>query len=59
MCYPVTCGTCNKTTWSGCGEHIDSVKAQVPAAQWCPGHESGVDSETAAKSGFFAKLRGR
>lgn len=59
MCYPVTCATCNKTTWSGCGEHIDSVKQQVPAAQWCPGHEPEVGAESAAKSGLLAKLRGR
>ena len=38
MCYPVPCRTCGKTTWAGCGMHIASVQAQVPAAQWCPGH---------------------
>jgi hypothetical protein len=38
MCRPVTCETCGKTTWAGCGEHIDEVKANVPADQWCPGH---------------------
>lgn len=57
MCYPVTCSTCNKTTWSGCGEHIESVKSQVPAAQWCAGHAPGATSDSAAKTGFFAKLR--
>jgi hypothetical protein len=38
MCRPTTCKTCGKTTWAGCGEHVDSVKASVPAAQWCDGH---------------------
>lgn len=38
MCYPVSCPTCGKTTWDGCGEHVDSVREQVPAAQWCEGH---------------------
>lgn len=38
MCYPVTCSVCGKTTWDGCGEHIDSVRTQVPPAQWCGGH---------------------
>ncbi|EEH64190.1 hypothetical protein HMPREF0044_0479 [Gleimia coleocanis DSM 15436] len=35
MCYPVTCPKCNKTTWQGCGEHIDSVKAVVAPEDWC------------------------
>ena len=35
MCFAVKCTKCNKTTWSGCGMHIESVKANVPAAQWC------------------------
>lgn len=38
MCYPVDCTTCGKTTWQGCGDHVDQVKAQVPDEQWCPGH---------------------
>eukprot|EP00658_Telonema_sp_P-2_P040474 TRINITY_DN28942_c0_g1_i1.p1 TRINITY_DN28942_c0_g1~~TRINITY_DN28942_c0_g1_i1.p1 ORF type:complete len:107 (+),score=29.67 TRINITY_DN28942_c0_g1_i1:63-383(+) len=35
MCYAVKCENCNKTTWAGCGQHIPSVKATVPANQWC------------------------
>lgn len=38
MCQPVHCEICHKTTWAGCGDHIDEVKAQVPDGQWCPGH---------------------
>jgi len=38
MCRPVPCTVCGKITWEGCGEHVDQVKAQVPADQWCPGH---------------------
>ena len=38
MCRPVTCKTCSKTTWSGCGQHVAQVKATVPSEQWCPGH---------------------
>ena len=26
MCRPTTCEVCGKTTWKGCGKHIDSVK---------------------------------
>ncbi|MBB2499843.1 hypothetical protein [Amycolatopsis echigonensis] len=38
MCRPVSCRTCGKTTWAGCGQHVAQVKAVVPAEQWCPGH---------------------
>lgn len=40
MCRPVTCQQCGKTTWAGCGMHVDQVKATVPASQWCDGHEN-------------------
>ncbi|QLY28574.1 hypothetical protein [Nocardia huaxiensis] len=38
MCSPVRCKSCGKTTWSGCGQHIAQVRANVPADRWCPGH---------------------
>lgn len=51
MCRPVTCKICSKTTWAGCGEHVDQVKASVPADQWCPGHESSGDADASGSSG--------
>lgn len=56
MCRAVTCRECGKTTWAGCGQHIDSVKAGVPAGQWCPGHDGAPSSKG---SGFLARLFGR
>lgn len=38
MCHAAKCRTCGKTTWSGCGRHVDVVKRGVPAAHWCDGH---------------------
>ena len=35
MCSPVRCPRCGKTTWTGCGQHIEEVKSRVPADQWC------------------------
>ncbi len=61
MCRPVNCKQCGKTTWAGCGQHIDSVKARVPAGQWCDGnHPAGtVSADGAAKTGgFFKRLFG-
>lgn len=37
MCYPVACSVCGKTTWDGCGQHVDQVKAAVSAEKWCGG----------------------
>jgi hypothetical protein len=42
MCYPVRCTVCGKTSWDGCGHHVDSVMNAVPPAQRCtcsPGAE--------------------
>jgi hypothetical protein len=54
MCRPVRCKTCGKTTWAGCGQHVATVKAGVPADQWCPGHPRSEQS-----GGFFRRLLGR
>ena len=40
MCRAVTCRTCGKTTWAGCGNHVDQVMRGVPRDQRCPGHEA-------------------
>lgn len=45
MCYPVKCPVCGKTTWDGCGQHIDQVKASVAPNQWC----TCADKASAAK----------
>ena len=57
MCYPVTCKTCGKTTWKGCGQHVDDVRRSVPAGQWCPGHDD--EAAPASGGGFLARLFGR
>lgn len=56
MCRPVTCKTCGKTTWAGCGEHVADVKRAVPAGQWCPGHDKSQEPNA---GGFFSRLFGR
>jgi hypothetical protein len=35
MCSPAPCYKCNKTTWAGCGMHVDQVMAHVPNEQQC------------------------
>lgn len=55
MCRAVSCRVCGKTTWAGCGQHVDQVKRQVPAGQWCNGH---ADQQKSG-SGLFGRLLGR
>lgn len=55
MCSPTKCRVCGKTTWTGCGQHISSVKATVPAGQWCDGKHPEADKR---KGGLFGFLRG-
>lgn len=61
MCRAVTCKTCGKTTWAGCGQHVASVKASVPRSEWCSGHtdaevQAAKTAASASKSGFFSRM---
>ena len=55
MCSPITCDTCGKTTWAGCGQHVGVVKAGVPSDQWCSGHPKAERTN----AGWRSKLFGR
>lgn len=57
MCRPTTCKKCSKTTWAGCGQHVASVKAMVPASQWCSGHQD--EAGQSQGGGFLGRLFGR
>lgn len=52
MCRAVTCKQCGKTTWAGCGEHVDQVMQGVSPADRCTGH-ADAPSEN---NGFLARL---
>ncbi|MFN8196098.1 MAG: hypothetical protein U0R80_17685 [Nocardioidaceae bacterium] len=54
MCHTVRCRRCGKTTWAGCGRHVDQVMKRVPSAQRCPGHP-----KEPSEGGFFSRLLGR
>ncbi len=57
MCRPATCKTCGKTTWAGCGQHVDQVMASVPTARRCPGH-AGAPEDSGVRP-FLSRLLGR
>jgi hypothetical protein len=54
MCRAVMCKKCGKTTWAGCGMHVDQVLAGVPRADRCEGHAAEP-----RQGGFVQKLLGR
>lgn len=54
MCSPVRCSNCGKTTWTGCGMHVDSLKAAVPEGQWCTCPEDQRKPQSLFAS-FFAR----
>lgn len=59
MCRATTCRVCGKTTWAGCGQHVQQVKRTVPASNWCNGKHTREDIEKArAGKGFLARLFG-
>lgn len=52
MCRAVTCKKCQKTTWAGCGQHVDQVMRGVPKSQRCA-------CPPVERTGLFGKLFGR
>jgi hypothetical protein len=55
MCRAVICKTCGKTTWAGCGRHVDQVLAGVPEGERCPGHAS----KHGQRGNWLARMSGR
>ena len=35
MCRAVKCQECNRSTWKGCGAHVEQVLAHVPPTDRC------------------------
>ena len=58
MCRPANCTVCGKTTWAGCGQHVDQVMANVPRGERCPGH-SDAEKSPARSGSVFARFFGR
>lgn len=54
MCRAVTCKKCGKTTWAGCGQHVDQVMRGVPRADRCEGH--AAEAKSPAQGSFLSRL---
>jgi len=38
MCTRITCSSCNKESWEGCGEHVEEALYGVPDSERCQCH---------------------
>ncbi len=59
MCSRVTCRSCGKPAWSGCGNHIEQALAGVPSEQRCKCQEAKAASSNGPSKGIFGALFGR
>ena len=41
MCRKVACANCKKSSWAGCGQHIDAALSGVAEADRCPNWKKG------------------
>ena len=58
MCRRVTCSKCGKPGYAGCGQHVEAVLGDVPAAGRCRcREEKALKSEAKPASGWFSFLR--
>ncbi len=59
MCRRVTCSSCGKPTFAGCGMHVEQVLGDVPREERCKCREKSAGS---AKPGeqqpFWKRLLG-
>jgi hypothetical protein len=57
MCSPATCKACGRTTWRGCGQHVDQVMRNVPREQRC--RCTAEQKAAASGGGLLSRLFGR
>lgn len=57
MCRAATCPACSKTTWTGCGQHVEQVMRAVPEQDRC---RCTAEQKAAAQpQGLLSRLFGR
>jgi hypothetical protein len=59
MCRRVTCKTCKRPTWAGCGAHIESVLGDVPLADRCDCRSNPPAAQRAPGSSWLKRLTKR
>ena len=55
MCHRVTCRTCGKSSYAGCGMHIEEVLGDVPRDRRCRCREERAAASAAKKAQAAAR----
>ncbi len=57
MCQRITCNSCGKPTWAGCGAHVEAALAGVPKDKRCTCREqrSGNKQSSGSRNGQTRK----
>lgn len=55
MCRRVTCSSCGKPTYAGCGMHVEQVLGDVPSEQRCRCREKRATAPRAGEEQTFWK----
>lgn len=55
MCRPTTCRKCSKTTWAGCGNHVQDVMRHIPKNERC---SCSADAPKEKSAGWLSRLFG-
>ncbi len=58
MCRAVKCRSCGKSTWAGCGNHVQDVMRNIPRSDRCT-CDRNAPAPKAEGAGWLAKLFGR
>ena len=56
MCQRVTCNSCGKPTYAGCGRHIEQVLGDVPADKRCQCRESKSAEPKSSKDSWLKRV---
>lgn len=60
MCRPVECMVCKKTTWAGCGAHVQQVMSVIPPERRCTCREDAKSEDTksqGADGGVWSSIK--
>lgn len=58
MCQRITCNSCGKPTYAGCGRHIEQVLGDVPVEKRCACREQKQPRSQDAKESWVKRLFG-
>lgn len=59
MCRAVKCNSCGKTTWAGCGAHVEQVMGHLPQSERCQCREQASAAPAGEKKSILDMFRGK